>query len=881
MTMNLNRFFSIILIFTGLFQACSVSKKLTDPPLAINLDTLVVKEKDQVKPIYRASATRINDILHTKLEVSFDWNKKYLFGKATLTVKPYFYSTSVLDLDARGMELKEVALLTNGEKRDLNYSYKNNVIHIELDKEYQNSEAYQVYIDYIAKPEELEKGGGSAAISDDKGLYFINPDGKDKDKPKQIWTQGETESNSVWMPTIDKPNERMTQEISITTEDKYVTLSNGELISISNNGDGTHTDYWKMDLPHAPYLSMMAVGDFAIVKDKWRDKEVNYYVEKKYEPYARNTFGNTPEMLEFFSKKLGVDYAWNKYSQIVVRDYVSGAMENTTSTLHGEFMNRTDRELLYEDYEDVISHELFHQWFGDLVTTESWSNLPLNESFATYGEYLWNEYKYGKDVADQASMQSRSVYLREAMQKKEPLIRFHYDNREDMFDRHSYNKGGQVLHMLRKYVGDDAFFASLKRYLETNKFKSVEIHNLRLAFEEVTGEDLNWFFNQWFLAPGHPEITIHTSYDETTKKEKVEINQTQQLGKVPVFEIPMYIDIYAGGKVERKKVRVEKTTEEFYFDVDQKPDLVNVDAEKMLLCRKTDIKSTNEWAFQYEHAPLFLDRSEALNAMAAKITDTSATNAEKLTAAKMIITGLNDKFWGLRLRSIYMLKLCLAGNEEKIKTTLLKLATDEKALVREAAIDFLAANYKDEDLRTIYQAALKDKTYEVIGSGLMGLKKIDPAQAMASAKQLENENASNRSLYAAIMELYADNGSAENNDFFIKASEAFKVYFLKQFILPYGAFLKKQTNYETLDKGLNFLIPYVNENTYNPYAKNYLRKVLTDIQSEIGKRIEEGNKQLKTKDITKMDEQDKRIFEEIKAHELEKEKVAELYRNIK
>jgi aminopeptidase N len=866
----LNRFISL-LICVAFFQACSVSKKAANVPVTINLDTLAVKEKVPVQAVYRASATRINDILHTKLEVSFDWNKKYLFGKATLTIKPYFYPTAVLDLNARGMEIEQVALLAGTAKKDLKYTYKDNVIHIELDKTYQNTEEYRIFIDYIAKPNELEKGG-SAAITDDKGLYFINADGKDKDKPQQIWTQGETESNSVWMPTIDKPNERMTQEIYITTEDKYVTLSNGELVSSSHNGDGTHTDYWKMDLPHAPYLTMMAIGDFAIVKDKWRDKEVNYYVEKKYEPYARNTFGNTPEMMEFFSKKLGVDYAWNKYSQIVVRDYVSGAMENTTATLHGEFMNRTAKELLYQDYEDVISHELFHQWFGDLVTTESWSNIPLNESFATYGEYLWNEYKYGKDAADQQHQEAKDKYLVESLQKKETLIRFHYDSREDMFDRHSYEKGGQVLHMLRNYVGDDAFFASLKLYLETNEFKSVEIHNLRLAFEQVTGEDLNWFFNQWFLSPGHPELEIHTSYDALTKKEKVEIKQTQDLTKIPVFEIPMYIDIYSGGKVERKKIHVEQAKQEFYFDAAQQPDLVNVDAEKMLLCRKIDVKAISEWAFQYAHAPLYLDRYEALNALAVKAKDS--------LAAKTILSALNDKHWSLRKKAISNLKLCKAGNEQEIKNKLIALANaDDKAMVREAAIDYLAANYKDEDLREVYQTALKDKTDEVIGSALIGLVKIDQKAGMTAAKELENTD--NLNLSTAIMDVYADYGSEENNNFFIKTSEAFKTYYIRQFIMSYGAFLKRLTNYETLNAGVDFLIPYVNTNNFNPYGKNYLKTALTSIKLELDKRIEEGNKKLKTTDVLKMDEADKIVQAKIEKDKIEKQRITDSYNSIK
>ncbi|MBA3970538.1 MAG: M1 family peptidase, partial [Bacteroidetes bacterium] len=324
----------------------------------MNLDTIQALPESPEPQTYQASATRINDIIHTKLDVNFDWSKQYMFGKATITVKPYFYPVTALELDARGMELKEVSLAsiayvktgmdkmkdpsgayeaTIGRaivKTALKYKYENDVITIELDREYKNTEEYMIFIDYISKPNELKKGGGSAAITDDKGLYFINPDGKEKDKPMEIWTQGETQASSVWFPTIDRPNERMTQEIYMTVDKKYATLSNGELCSSSDNGDDTRTDYWKMELPHAPYLAMMAVGEFAIVKDKWRGKEVSYYLEKEYEQYAKAIFGNTPEMLEFYSNKLGVEYPWNKYAQIVARDYVSGAMDNTTATLH-------------------------------------------------------------------------------------------------------------------------------------------------------------------------------------------------------------------------------------------------------------------------------------------------------------------------------------------------------------------------------------------------------------------------------------------------------------------------------------------------------------------------------------------------------------------
>ena len=345
----------------------------------------------------------------------------------------------------------------------------------------------------------------------------------------QVWTQGETEANSCWFPTIDSPNERMTQDIYITVDNKYLTLSNGLLKESINHGDTLRTDHWTHQIPHAPYLVMMAVGEFKVVEDKWRDIAVNYYVEKEHLPYAKSIFGNTPEMLEFYSNKLGVDYAWQKYHQIIVREFVSGAMENTTAVIHGDFFYKTDRELLDDDDEATIAHELFHHWFGDLVTCESWSNLPLNESFANYGEYLWFEYKYGPDKADHHGYSETQGYLRESMEKQVDMVRFDYNDSEDMFDRHSYNKGGRILHMLRKYMGDDAFFAGLKLYLETNKFKTVEMHQLRLAFEEVTGEDLNWFFNQWIYSSGHPELKIDYSYNADEKLQLITVEQLQDL----------------------------------------------------------------------------------------------------------------------------------------------------------------------------------------------------------------------------------------------------------------------------------------------------------------------------------------------------------------
>ncbi|HEY0262800.1 MAG TPA: M1 family metallopeptidase, partial [Chitinophagales bacterium] len=487
---NLSLFFLTILLFAS---ACKTSKNTT-----FNLKAPVTElpEVDIIESrtnLYRASATKVNDLIHVDLKVKFDYEKQQLNGIAELTLQPHFFATKELVLDAKNFIFHKVVLLENGDEENLLYTYDTAQIKIDLGKEFPAGKPYKILINYTAKPNE-KRIGGSEAIKSDKGLFFINPLGKEKNKPTQIWTQGETESNSGWFPCIDKPNQKMTDQIEMTVDTQYVTLSNGLLVSSSNNNDGTRTDTWKMDLPHAPYLVMMAIGKYAIVKDKWRDKEVNYYVEPEFADVAKDIFGNTPEMMETFSKELGVDYAWQKYAQITARDYVSGAMENTSATLHGDFLQRTKRQLIDEKREDIIAHELFHQWFGDLVTCESWSNIPLNESFATYGEYLWNEHKYGNFYADWKQYAQAQAYFRESQFKNVDLIRYYYRNREDMFDRHSYSKGGAILKMLRAYVGDSAFFKSLNLYLKTNQFKSVEVHNLRLAFEEVTGRDMNTFF---------------------------------------------------------------------------------------------------------------------------------------------------------------------------------------------------------------------------------------------------------------------------------------------------------------------------------------------------------------------------------------------------
>lgn len=774
---------------------------------------------------YRAEATMINKLINTELHVSFDYGKQYLYGKATITFEPYFYPTDSLILDAKGMDIHEISLLKGKTKEPLKYTYDSLQIHIGLGKTYTSQEEYTIYIDYTSMPNKLKnEQGGSAAITSHKGLFFINPDGKDKNKPRQIWTQGETEDNSCWFPTIDKPNQRMTEEIFMTVEKTEKTLSNGELVSSVENKDNTRTDHWVMKPGIPPYLVMMAVGPFSIIHDKWKRKDgkymdVDYYVDAKYAPYARDIFGKTPQMIEFFSNILQFPYPWNKYDQVIVHDYVSGAMENTTATLHGDFLNKTRRELIDDPLntsEDIISHELFHHWFGDMVTCESWSNITLNESFADYSEMLWRQHAWSEDYAEEYMYHSIQDYLN-SMSEQHDLVDFYYKDREDVFDAVSYNKGGGILHMLRSIVGDTAFFDALHLYLETNKFTATEVPQLRLAFQKVTGRDLNWFFNEWYFNKGYPVITINHSYDAGSHKETVTIDQTQDLTKNPVFYMPIQIDMYSNGKKESHNVIMDRTKNSYVFDAPSAPDLVVADGKKMMVvCVKTENMSIAEREYQYAHLPLYYDRREALADLSNHLDDAGA----KATMMK----ALHDRFWMLRKFAIEK----LTDSTPELKNTLMDLAShDSSSNVRAAAISTLSSAYKDGGLMSIYRNAVNDSSYSVESEALSAIAKINKQEAMKDAKSLENTD--EKELLLGIAAIYVQYGNDSCNNFFVKLQNYVSGFEQIPYVAMYGKFLQ-QCSDSSVSRGVP-VIGNILKNADNRYVKYYAKNALDNLLS--------------------------------------------------
>lgn len=673
------------------------------------------------------TSTKEFDLIDTKLNLSFDFSDQTVNGEAWLTLKPHFDSTDKLQLDAKKMNIYEVS--QNGKA--LKFYNSKEKLNIDLPKIYTQNDTVKLYIKYKGNPNKVENKGG-VAITDDKGLYFINPNGLDKNKPTQIWSQGEPEQNSVWFPTIDKPNQKSTEQITMTVPSKYKTLSNGLLISQKENEDGTRTDVWKQTLPHAPYLFFVGVGDFEIIKHEWRGKEVSYYVEPAYKDNAEELFKNTSEMLTFFSDLTGVEYAWDKYSQVIVRDYVSGAMENTGAVVHGESAMLSKGELLEDNsWEPVIAHELFHHWFGDLVTTESWANLTVNESFANYSEFLWIEHKYGADKANEYMIKTRSRYLdKNALAENygKHLVRYNYSKKDDMFDVISYNKGGMILHMLRKYLGDEKFFAGIKTYLKANKFKAAEAHQLRLAFEEVSGEDLMWFFSQWYYSNGHPKLNVTYQKDLLTNKLKVKVTQSDK-----EFDFPLKISVYKSKLVEEYPVFVDGKEKIFEFSFDNEKDikLIKVNSDHSLLAEITvpDF-TTEELIYQYEHVKHFEDRKDALEQLKDKQEDKDVL--------KVFEAALEDPYAGIQIFALDNINLAEKHKKKKIIREIEKLSGHKNPNVAAAAISTLG-KLVNHDYISIFKKGLESESPKVKGNSLLAMFYVDKDLAKSYADGLSNE----------------------------------------------------------------------------------------------------------------------------------------------
>ena len=679
------------------------------------------EEATPPKPLHFA-AGRVFDMEHIKLNLGVNLEEKHVDAVATLWMQALEAASSVV-LDAVDLNVAKVTVSIN-EQAAAKPVFAN------------DGEQLEVFLGRTVKPGDRVIITVDYAVDDPElGLEFQAPDEQDRDAPYQVWSQGEAIENRYWIPCFDNPNEMQTSELIVTVDERNQVLSNGKLVDVSTaDEEGKTTFHWSQEQPHASYLITMVVGQFAIEREMWRGKPVLYYAPPDRADEIKTTFGNTTRMLDFFSDALGVEYPWDKYAQVCCYSF-GGGMENTSATTLGEGALQDERSRIDSDSDGLISHEMAHQWFGDLVTCKDWAHLWLNEGFASYFEALWDEHNQGADAfAVNMSDKARSA-IRGG--KDEPIVLRSYDNPDHQFDSRAYPKGAWVVHMLRRRLGDEMFWQALNLYLTENRHQPVETSDLRRAVERISGQNFERFFRDWTERPGHPEVTIDYSWNEKDGLAEIAIQQTQ---KDEAFHFPLRLELYGEGSSQPLVVTRDVSTkdEKLLLPMPGAPTMLIVDPRQEVLMDLTEKKGRGLWEVQLTQAANPVRRIEAADELAKKKTD--ATRELLATAFA------REPFW--EVRNAIAGKLGKLGGDVARDALLAGLQADNPK-VRSACADALGefADADDEDLDVApVRAALAavvtdgDESFRVESAAIAAYAKFEPDDLMAViAPKLETE----------------------------------------------------------------------------------------------------------------------------------------------
>lgn len=735
---NFNAFLVFLSMLFLLLNACTEKAK----PGESIADAEAKKERIKKQSPLQIPEPVLIDILHTTLNLSFDWEKQEVIGKATLTIKPFNDGLRKFYLDAKGMEILNISV-SHDETFKLINSYDGERISFKSDTVLSQFSVFTVDINYIAKPSEFI----DTLSPEDRGLFFIDPFDTIPGISPQIWTQGETEFNSIWFPTCDRPDEKFTLDMYLKVDSSFVTLSNGKLMAKTFNNDGSRTDHWSQQKPHSAYLTMLAIGTWEVLALKSESVPLYVYTEKAYKESMDDVFKNTSEMIAFYSDLFAYPFPWEKYAQIPVRQFVTGAMENTSASVFMDNLYVDEKELVDENFDWIISHELVHQWFGDMVTCESWSYISLNESFANYGEYLWSEYKYGEEAAALIRLAELDEYFSEARSYKVPIIRYRYNHPDDLFDAHSYSKGGLILHMLRKELGDDIFFKSLSIYLKKFKYQTVELSDLRKVFEKVSGRDLYLFFDQWFEKPGHPVLNIKYSEEEKNNL-LIDFNQLQTEDE---FRFPLKLTyLYSGNQKVDTVVNLSQRQEHISWRLPKFGGTLIADPDHNLLIDISMKKTYEELVLQYNESEDFLNRYDAFELLVDSFPE------------RIKNTGLSQVFLLDKSYTIQELTLNFIESNYDIlgsdtKRRIIELAKNsEKSYVRGAALESLM--YLDEVDTGFFNLFLNDSSWYVNAIAIEALldNKKDSLDKLEMIRSFESSN--NPHVVNIVASYYASSG---------------------------------------------------------------------------------------------------------------------------
>lgn len=660
----------------------------------------------QVRADEPYARNRDYDLQHSKIALRFDLEQRKVLGDVTHTVSIVREGTSQIAFDSSGLTIQSVTVNKSAAK----FTTTAGKLNVSLPGSPRAGEKFEIAIHYEGNPT--------------KGLYFILPDKDYPDRPKQIWTQGESEDTRYYLPTYDYPNDRLTTETILTVPAAWLTVANGKLISVSDAGKSMKTWTWRESVPSSTYLITVVAGEFDELKQSWRGVPVNYYAPKGRGDRLAVNYGHTPEMMELFSKELGVDYPWEKYAQSMVDDFVAGGMENSSATTNTSSSLRDPRLVPeFPGNEDrLISHELAHQWFGDLVTCNDWGNVWLNEGFATFFEMVWSESHYPKQHADYERWNDAREWLGQSNLYAKPMVRHDFDDSSE-FDGNAYTKGGWVLYMLRHQIGEANFYRGLKHYLEVNHGKNVVTADLIKAINEANHLDVQRFFDEWVYGAGAPKFDVSYTYDDAKHQIALTVKQTQKVeGHVGLFSVPVEMEITTPSGSKLHTVSVSKESETFSLPADAAPLMVIFDKGGHVLKFTEFHKEKKEWLYQLKNASEVADRADAVVALS------KIKNDEEVVAALGNVLN-TDKAWGVRDQAADALGKI--GGPSAAKQLLEALNSNEQPFVR----NYIAAalgNIKDDPkvVASLETIAREDHSYRARANALQSLGRLKAANAL-------------------------------------------------------------------------------------------------------------------------------------------------------
>ncbi len=642
------------------------------------------------------------DVHHTKIMIKVEIDSETVEGVVTHRISPFSTDFTTLSLDCEDMIVTKVTL---GYTKPLEFDQSETKLKIFLDQTYSFEDTFSVSIAYHGTPT--------------RGLYFVHPDSVYPEKHAQAWTQGEQMENHHWVPLYDYPNDRATFETYLTVKKPYVAVSNGELVSVKDRGQ-TRTYHWRENSPMVSYLISFAVGNYQKVSDSLGDLPVDYWVYPEHSREdALRSFGKTPQMIQVFSDITNYFYPYEKYDQILIEDFMWGGMENVTLT------HQTDRTMHYEtsrpDHtsDGLVAHELAHQWFGDLLTTRNWANIWLNEGITSFMELVWVEADKGVDEMEYYRYgELKGMYWAAEMDPR-PMVYFDYDDANSLFNGNVYAKGAVVMNLLRDYLGYDAFYRGLQRYVHDHALSTVETVDLKKSFEDATGKNLYWFFNQWAYRKGIPEIEASYRYDRSNQRVIIKLKQTQNVEETSLFRLPMTL-LVDDGKLHRKRVTLDALEDQFYLPSDSPPRMVIVDEGMVIPKKMTFKKSVNELIYQLNRAPHVLDRVWAADQL-------SKTYARKKVTDALVRSIETDPFWGVRKEATEAFAKLKPPRGAEI---LLALAHEEDSRVFRARLRALGNYKKNDKVKEFLVQVLETNSKEyVLRDAFNALVKAYPEEA--------------------------------------------------------------------------------------------------------------------------------------------------------